>query len=217
MSPNRVCEDYTYDTVDVFPVFQISPDATEYLPATSPVTPPDSERLPTSPNPPDPDCLPPGATGLYDCIIDWQSLIKQATDLSRPLIPLLDDLILLPMSVPIPPSPSPGHSSQKVSLTQVVSAPVDLSREGPFGAFCVPSDTWGHPLIVEGLPGCPYRMTSYREEDIAEVDPTFGVQLHHPHFLECIGVSSLLGSVSGRVDPYDGQAGRYIGSLTATA
>ena len=29
-------------------------------------------------------------------------------------------------------------------------------------------------------------MTSYREEDIAEVDPTFGVQLHHPRFLECI-------------------------------
>ena len=30
-------------------------------------------------------------------------------------------------------------------------------------------------------------MTSYRDEDIAEVDPTFGVQLHHPRFLECIG------------------------------
>ena len=30
MSPNRVCEDYTYDTVDVFPVFQVSQDATEY-------------------------------------------------------------------------------------------------------------------------------------------------------------------------------------------
>ena len=31
MSPNRVCEDYTYDTVDVFPVFQVSPDATVCL------------------------------------------------------------------------------------------------------------------------------------------------------------------------------------------
>ena len=26
LSPNRVREDYTYDTVDVFPVFQVSPD-----------------------------------------------------------------------------------------------------------------------------------------------------------------------------------------------
>ena len=76
-----------------------------------------------------------------------------------------------------------------MSLTPVVSGPVDLSWEGPFDAFCVPSDTGGHPLIVEGLPGCPYRMTSYREEDIAEVDPTFGVQLHHPRFLECIGAT----------------------------
>ena len=30
-------------------------------------------------------------------------------------------------------------------------------------------------------------MTSYREEDVAEVDPAFGVQLHHPRFIECIG------------------------------
>ena len=31
-------------------------------------------------------------------------------------------------------------------------------------------------------------MTSYRVKDIADVDPAFGVQLHHPRFLECIGV-----------------------------
>ena len=65
-------------------------------------------------------------------------------------------------------------------LTPDVAAPVDLSREGPFDAFCVPSDTGAHPLILEGLPSCPYRMTSYRKQDIAKVDPAFGVQLHHP-------------------------------------
>ena len=32
-------------------------------------------------------------------------------------------------------------------------------------------------------------MTTYREEDVAQVDPTFGVQLHHPRFLECVGAS----------------------------
>ena len=164
---------------------------------TSPVTPPDSERLPTSPTPPDPDCLPPGVTESFDCFLDCQSLIEQATDLSPPLIPLPDNL--LPMSVPM--TPSPGHSSP------VVSAPVDLSREGPSDAFCVPSDTGGHTLIVEGLPGCPYRMTSYREES----PPTF------PRVYQGTRVSSLIGSVSGGVDPYDGQTGRYIGSLTATA
>ena len=30
-------------------------------------------------------------------------------------------------------------------------------------------------------------MTTYHEEDVAHVDTSFGVQLHHPRFLECIG------------------------------
>ena len=30
-------------------------------------------------------------------------------------------------------------------------------------------------------------MTAYQEEDVAEAVQTFGVQLHHPRFLECIG------------------------------
>ena len=51
----------------------------------------------------------------------------------------------------------------------------------------MPSDTGGHLLISDRRPGCPYHMTSYREEYVAEVDPEFWVQLHHPHFLACIG------------------------------
>ena len=62
-----------------------------------------------------------------------------------------------------------------------------LVPEGSFDACCVPADTGSHPLISDGLPGCPYRMASYLEEDIAEVDPAFGVQLHHSRFIECIG------------------------------
>ena len=70
MSANRVRVAYTYDTLDVFPVFQVSLDATEYLLTTSPVTPPELESLPTSPFPPDPESLPPGATvvQLYLCL-----------------------------------------------------------------------------------------------------------------------------------------------------
>ena len=43
MSPNRVRAVYTFDTVAVFPVFQVSPDDVQYLSATSQVTPPASE------------------------------------------------------------------------------------------------------------------------------------------------------------------------------
>ena len=196
LSPNRVREDYTYDIVDVFPVFQVSPDTAEYLPTTSPVTPPDSGSLPTSLIPPDPDSLPPGGTGSFDSLLGWQSLIEQATDmslLSPPLIPLPDDLLLLPMPVPMVVRQSPREP-----LTSVVSSPMDLFREGPFDAFCVPSDTGSHPLISEGLPGCPYHMTSYQEVDLAPPPPTF------PRVYRGTRVSSVFGSFSGRMGPDDG-------------
>ena len=48
----------------------------------------------------------------------------------------------------------------------------------------VPPD---HPLISAELTGCPYRMITYREDDLASVDTSFGVQVHHPRFLECVG------------------------------
>ena len=49
------------------------------------------------------------------------------------------------------------------------------------------SDTGDIPPISEGLPGCPYRMTSYDRAEVADVDPAYGLQLHHPQFLEYVG------------------------------
>ena len=54
LSTNRVREECTSATTDAFPVYQVSPDTTGYLPATSHVSPP--IYLST-------DFLPPGATG----------------------------------------------------------------------------------------------------------------------------------------------------------
>ena len=108
------------------------------------------------------------------------------TLLSEPLIPLPDELLLLPMPVPMRPQPSPGGQPPLEPIASVDPSLVALSREGPFVANCEPGDTGGHPLISTGLPVCPYRMTTYREEDVAHVDPTFGVQIHHPRFLKCM-------------------------------
>ena len=69
----------------------------------------------------------------------------------------------------------------------VVSTSRDLSREGPFDAYGATSDTGDLPLISEGLPGCPYRMRSYESAEVADVDPAYGLQLHHPRFLEYVG------------------------------
>ena len=134
----------------------MSPEIDEYLPATSAVTPPASGELLTSPATFHSDSLPPGATGSLDSLI-WgpvmsRSPIEQATDLSQlspPLIPLPDDLLILPLPVPLRLQSSPGRQSPVEPLASVDSSRLDLSREGPF-AYCVPSDTGGHPLISEG-------------------------------------------------------------------
>ena len=63
----------------------------------------------------------------------------------------------------------------------------DIAREGPFDASETPMDTEESPLISTGLPGCPYRMTSYMGTAVVDADETYGLQLHHPRFLEFIG------------------------------
>ena len=60
----------------------------------------------------------------------------------------------------------------------------DLSREGPFDASQSVSASGAGPLVLDNLPGCQYRMTSYDNTDMTEVDPAYGLQLHHPRFLE---------------------------------
>ena len=64
----------------------------------------------------------------------------------------------------------------------------DVSREGPFDAYCAPMDTRYCPLVATGLPGCPYRITSYTRPAVVDTNPAFGIELHHPRFLEFIGV-----------------------------
>ena len=53
---------------------------------------------------------------------------------------------------------------------------VDISREGPFDAYSSPMDTGDNPLVATGLPA------------VADTNLLYGMQLHHPQFLEFIGV-----------------------------
>ena len=63
----------------------------------------------------------------------------------------------------------------------------DIVREGPFDAGTTPMETEDSPLISTSMPGCPYRMTSYTGTAMVDADTTYGLQLHHPRFLEFIG------------------------------
>ena len=63
----------------------------------------------------------------------------------------------------------------------------DIVREGPFDVDTTPMDTEDSPLINTSMPGCPYRMTSYTGTAMVDADTRYGLQLHHPRFLEFIG------------------------------
>ena len=41
--------------------------------------------------------------------------------------------------------------------------------------------------MATGLPGCPYRITSYTGPAVADTNLAFGIQLNHPRVLEFIG------------------------------
>ena len=97
--------------------------------------------------------------------------------LPLPLLPLPDDCIL-------PPRPGAG-SSPTTSDTQFDSVQADLSRDGPFEVHVLlgASVVGEVPMVLNSLPGCPYRMPSYDREDIADVDPAYRLQLHHPRYV----------------------------------
>ena len=56
----------------------------------------------------------------------------------------------------------------------------DIVREGPFDAGATPMETEDSPLISTAMPGCTGTA-------LVDADATYGLQLHHPRFLEFIG------------------------------
>ena len=63
-----------------------------------------------------------------------------------------------------------GTSSRPEVWSSVTGQHVDIAREGPFDAFATPMDTENSPLIVTGLPGCPYWFTSYSGPAISDLN-----------------------------------------------
>ena len=78
-------------------------------------------------------------------------------------------------------------SSQPEGWSSGMPRTDNVSWEGPFDMYTSPMDTGVSPLVATGLPGCPYRITSYTGPAVADTNPAFGMQLHHPRFLEFIG------------------------------
>ena len=91
-------------------------------------------------------------------------------------------------------APSSGPLHRILHLFSLPDLAPSLFREGPFNAVTP------HPRIGDKQGGCPYRFTSYRDNDYLFNDGLFGVQVNHPQFLEWVGApesARLLGRAPG--------------------
>ena len=107
--------------------------------------------------------------------------------MTLPIYTMPKEAVLVPGPSGIPTIVASGASPNSVAWSSAVDIIRDISREGPFEAGTSPMDTDDGPLIFTALPGCPYRFTSYTGTSMADENTTYGLQLHHPRFLEYIG------------------------------
>ena len=64
----------------------------------------------------------------------------------------------------------------------------DLTREGPFDACGAEPEPGQSPLVLNSMPGCQFRMTSYDDRDNHDdLDPAYGIHLHDPRMMEYMG------------------------------
>ena len=64
----------------------------------------------------------------------------------------------------------------------------DLTREGPFDACEVEPEPGQSPLVLNSMPGCQFRMTSYDDRDNRDdLDPAYGIHLNDPRMMEYMG------------------------------
>ena len=211
MSPNRVQVGKSQDVPDQESVFDVSPVTPGFLMRPSGT----AVKQPVA-------CLPlPQALDTFsDPVLGDPKAFSQCAP-----VPGSD----APLTLPVHTMPSglafmPGQSSvQTVMVSTASSRPEgwssgmprtsDISREGPFDAYASPMDTEDSPLVTTGLPGCPYRITSCTGPAVADTNPAFGMQLHHPWFLEFIWAPDVFGTTVTRGGCYGGSgqstAGRW--------
>ena len=175
----------TPDVLDAGPVFEVSPDTTGFMLRTR------DNAVPTSPvglpiQLGSESDLPPQLGELVVLNLSRSVPGSDALAMTFPIYPLPPGMALMPVSQSAQTILASGVSSQQDRWSSAESRTRYVSREGPFDAYCVPMDTGECPLVATGLLGCPYRITSYTGPAVADTDLVFGIQLHHPRFLEFI-------------------------------
>ena len=109
------------------------------------------------------------------------------TPMTLPVYTMHKEATIFPDQSAVPTVLASGVSPDSIPWSTAEDQVKDISREGPFDAGASPMDTEDSPLITTGLPGCPYRIMSYIGTTLSDANTTYGLQLHHPRFLEFIG------------------------------
>ena len=97
------------------------------------------------------------------------------TPLTLPVYTLLSGIAYMPGQSSVQTVLASGASPRLERWTSATAQIADITQEGPFDAFASPMDTEDSPLVMTGLPGCPYRITSYNGPAISDMNPAFGL------------------------------------------
>ena len=185
ISPNRVRKGHSQDMPAEGSLFDVSPDIPGFhmRPAGGVV-----QQADTTPPPP------PNYVGFNNPFFGSPIAFAQCQGTSG-----MDTTTTLPVySIPkdssigidqsaVPTVYASGVSPDAIPWSTAEDIIRDIVREGPFDVDTTPMDTEDSPLINTSMPGCPYRMTSYTGTATVDADTRYGLQLHHPRFLEFIG------------------------------
>ena len=183
MSPNRVRKGHSQDMPAEGSIFDVSPDIPGFhmRPAVGGVQQADITQPP-----------PPNYVGFNNPFFGAPIAFAQCQNTSG-----MDTTTTLPIySIPkdssidqsaVPTVYASGVSPDTIPWSTAEDIIRDIVREGPFDVDTTPMDTEDSPLINTSMPGCPYRMISYTGTAMVDADTRYGLQLHHPRFLEFIG------------------------------
>ena len=185
LSPNRVRKGYSQDIPAEGSIFDVSPDVPGFnmRPAGGGVQPTGTTQL-----------SPSNYVGVNNPFFGAPIAFAQCLNASgmdtTTTVPIYnipkDSSIGIDQSA-VPTMFASGDSPDSIPWSTAEDIIRDIVREGPFDVGATPMETEDSPLINTSMPGCPYRMTSYRGTAMVDAHTTYGLQLHHPRFLEFIG------------------------------
>ena len=185
LSPNRVRNGHSQDMPAEGSIFDVSPDVPGFSmrPAGGGVQPTKITQPPPSNyvgfnNP---------FFGAPIAFAQWHNTLGMDTPTTVPIYNIPKDSNIGIDQSAVPTVFALGVSPDSIPWSTAEDITRDIVREGPFDGGVTPMETEDSPLISTSMPGCPYRMTSYTGTAMVDADTTYGLQLHHPWFLEFIG------------------------------